>query len=239
MTEAERYRFDVMGYLVRRGALSDDEVAAALEACSIADRPVPGADLMSQRFSGYLDRHPAFRHLIDHPAVFDIVREVCGQNVRLDHTYGIQMVAGTSGLGLHGGGAPFDPAQYAISRDGRMHHGLVAVMWALVDHPFGTGFRCVPGSHHASFPLPHGVDDLVVSVALRPGDVVVFSEALTHGTLPWTEEHDRLALLYKYAPGHLCWSEYTGWSDAIRQGCTPRQRLLLQPPSVGRHQPVV
>jgi hypothetical protein len=225
LTEAERYRFDLQGYLVRRGALAADVVELLVEVCGRLERPVPGTTVASQRFTDFLAEAP--------------VRELCGGNVRLDHSYGIQMLPGTTGLGLHGGGTPYDPAQYYVARGNRTYHGLIAVMWALVDHPEGAGFCCVPGSHKASFALPHGVDDLVKPVPLKAGDMVVFTEALTHGTLPWRAEHQRLALLYKYAPGHLCWSEYTGWGPEVLDRCSPRQRLMLQPPSVGRHQPVV
>ena len=64
------------------------------------------------------------------------------------------MAPGTVGLGLHGGATPFDPAQYYVVNDGRLHCGLVAVQWCLVDHPPGSGFVCVPGSHKAAFAPP-------------------------------------------------------------------------------------
>ena len=44
------------------------------------------------------------------------------------------MRPGTTGLSLHGGGKPFDPAQYYTVDGGNIRTGLVAVQWALVDH---------------------------------------------------------------------------------------------------------
>ena len=137
MTEAERYRFDLQGFLVRRGVLDDGEVEALHAAIDVLDLPRPGPDLGSQRFTGHLPVARRFRDLIDHPAVLEIVREMCGSNVRLDHTYGIVMSPGTSGLALHGGATPFDPAQYYLVEQGRIRTGLVAAQWALVDHPVG------------------------------------------------------------------------------------------------------
>jgi hypothetical protein len=241
LTDDERYAFDVQGFLVRRGVLSPSELTALHEAIDSLGLAAPADTIQSQRFSGHLPGSASFQRLIDHPAVFDVVVELCGRHVRLDHAYGIVMAPGTSGLGLHGGATPFDPAQYYVVRDGQLRCGLVAIQWALVDHPpRGGGFCCVPGSHKANFPLPRAPDRaLVVEVPLAAGDLVVFTEALTHGTLDWEGPSVRRTLLYKYSPGSSTWAEDQRWPTSLLRQLTERQRLLLQPPSVAYHQPVV
>src|SRR5262245_19335384 len=240
MTEAERFRFDLQGYLVRRSVLSPGDVAALNAAVDVLGLPRPGPELGSQRFTDFLPVARRFRDLIDHPAVLEIVRETCGPNVRLDHAYGIAMIRGTAGLGLHGGGTPFDPAQHYRADGGRIRTGLIAAQWALVDHPpDGGGFMCVPGSHKSAFQLPPTFDrELVVQVPMAAGDVLVFTEALTHGTLPWRGDDERRTLLFKYSPGNSAYS-HVKWPAELVDACTDRQRLLLQPPSVGGHRPVV
>jgi len=240
LSDPERYAFDVQGYLVRRGVLMPAEVTALNAAVDGLRTPPPGGTIESQRFNGHLPKAPAFRALIDHPAVFDVVVELCGPHVRLDHTYGIIMTPGTSGLGLHGGASPFDPAQYYVVRDGRIHCGLVAAQWALVDHPPGAGgFCCVPGSHKAAHPLPNGFDPaLVREVPLNAGDVVIFTEALTHATVPWRGPGQRRTLLYKYSPGSSSWAEDQHWPKELMRELTERQKLLLQPPTVAYHRQV-
>ena len=170
--------------------------------------------------------------------------ELCGPTVRLDHCYGIIMSPGTSGVGLHGGATPHDPAQSYSVRDGEMLNGLVAVQWALVDHPKGTGgFCCVPGSHKANFALPDPHDpSMVLEVELRAGDVVFFTEALTHGTMPWLGPKQRRSLFFKYAPGFVAWGRNyeTELNDPeLLALLTDRQRLLLQSPAVYPHEPVI
>ncbi len=240
MTDAERFRFDLQGFLVRHAVLSPGDVAALNTAVDVLDLPPPGPDLASQRFTNFLPVARRFRDLIDHAAVLEIARETCGPNVRLDHAYGIVMSKGTSGLGLHGGGTPFDPAQYYLADGGRIRTGLVSAQWALVDHPAGGGgFICIPGSHKAAFPLPPTFErELAVQVPLAAGDVVVFTEALIHGTLPWFGDQQRRTLLFKYSPGSSAYS-LVQWPAELVEACTERQRLLLQPPSVGGHRPVV
>jgi len=240
--EVERYLFDLRGYVVRDGVLGARELAELHGAVAALELPPPGATVASQRFQHHLGTHPAFRRLIDHPAVLDVVRELVGPHVRLDHAYGIVMARGTGGLGLHGGGTPFDPAQWYLWRDGAMSNGLVAVQWALVDHrPGDGGFACIPGSHKAHLPLPAGraPEGAVVEVPMTAGSLVVFTEALTHATLPWRGAGTRLTLLYKYAPGHLAWArrppleEHPGLADHL----TPRLRRLVDPPSVAGREP--
>ncbi len=239
MTPEERYRFDLQGFLVRRQVLARGDVEALNVAIDVLGPPEPGDDLMSQRFTNHLTAARRFRDLMDHAGIFDIVLELCGRGVRLDHSYGIIMRPGTSGLGLHGGGTPFDPAQYYSVHGQEIRTGLVAVQWVLVDHLAGRGgFICVPGSHKANFAPPARFDDdLVVEVAMQAGDVVIFSEALRHGTATWRGNTQRRTLLYKYSPGNSAWS-HERWPAELVEACTPRQLLLLQPPSVGNHRPV-
>jgi len=240
MSDAERYAFDLQGFLVGRGALSGGEVRTLRRAVDRLGTVRPGDTVGSQRFSGHLAHDQSFRDLLDHPAVLDVVLELCGPTVRLDHAYGIAMASGTGGLGLHGGGTPHDPAQYHRVEGGRIFSGLVAVQWALVDHRVGDGgFGCVPGSHKANFPLPRDLDRrLVAEVPMAAGDVVIFTEALTHCTLPWRGRGNRLTLLNKYSPGHLAWGPDYEDLQSLAPLLTERQRRLLQKPAVYGHRPV-
>ncbi|MCU1500773.1 MAG: protein involved in biosynthesis of mitomycin antibiotics/polyketide fumonisin [Ilumatobacteraceae bacterium] len=240
MTDGERYSFDVQGFLVRRGALSAHEVRLLRLAVVELGLPRAGDSIQSQRFNGHLAHDRTFRDLIDHPAIVHVLTELCGPNVRLDHAYGIIMSPGSAGLGLHGGATPHDPAQHYRVEGGRIFNGLVAVQWALVDHrPGEGGFGCIPGSHRANFALPQEHDPgLVTEVPMAAGDLVVFTEALTHCTIPWRGTGERLSLLNKYSPGHLAWGPDYEDLQALAPLMTDRQRRFLQKPAVFGHQPV-
>ncbi len=242
MTDEERYSFDIHGFVVRRNVLGRRVVAELNTAWDSLQLPRPGSTVQSQRFVGHLARARCFRDLLDHPAVLDVVVELCGAYARLDHTYGIVMAPGTAGLGLHGGGSPFDPAQYYVVAGGQPRCGLVAALWSLVgSEPGDGGFACIPGSHRAAYELPRrvGLDHpLVVEIPLGAGDVILFTEALTHGTRPWRAAHERRVLAYKYSPGSSSWSEDHRLPDELAPLLTPRQRLLFQPPSVAYRRPI-
>jgi hypothetical protein len=242
LTDEERYHFDLYGYVVRRNVLSSGEVRRLHLEIDALGLPPAATSIQSQRFVGVLEAGGLMRDLIDDDAVIDVMRELCGPHVRLDHAYGIVMAPDTAGLGLHGGALPFDPAQYYLVENGHIHCGLTVVQWAVSDHPSGQGgFCCVPGSHKANFRMPATIDidhPLVTEVTLAPGDLVVFTEALTHGTLPWTAAHERRSLLYKYSPGPTSWSVRPPCRPEVLAELSDRQRRLCAPPSVAEH-PVV
>jgi hypothetical protein len=93
----------------------------------------------------------------------------------------------------------------------------------------------VPGSHKANFPRPADLPehDYQVQPELFAGDLLIFTEALMHGTLPWLADHERRVLLFKYSPGSMAWSP----PDIIREQLHPfvdtvgdSLRILLEPP---------
>ena len=239
LTDLQRYFFDVNGYLVFPDVLRSDEVVHLNSVLDDQQLPTPGSDIASQRFRDeFLGWDQACRDLIDHQAVLPIIKALCGPQVRLDHAYGIIMSPDTGGLGLHGGAVPFDPSQFYVAGNGRIHAGLIVVSFALVDvSPGAGGFCCIPGSHKASFPVPEHVDrSMVQHVPHGSGGVVVFTEALTHGTLPWRADYQRRHLLFKYSPGNSAWQRDEGQYAGL--DLTDRQRRLVEPPYVGNRRRV-
>ena len=261
LSEQEKYFFDLTGYLVVRGVLSRDQVTACNDAIEHhADRTVfdpaqPGgppalAGEPRRHLTGMLGWDPAyrepFRDLLVHPVVVGRLNELCGKKFRLDHgPILISAQRGTAGLGLHGGGEPFNASSWYHQQNDRINCRAVTVAWQLVDVNAGDGgFVIVPGSHKSRFAAPDGVKSLqndlglVVQPVLSAGDVLFFAEAALHGTRPWTSQRPRRSLLYKYASRDA--ARYVGraftpeqrYGDWTRQ-LSPEQRSLLYGP--GHH----
>jgi ectoine hydroxylase-related dioxygenase (phytanoyl-CoA dioxygenase family) len=244
VNERERYFFDLYGYVLVEDVLTAAELAAANRAIDALRLPPPRPDDGSPRFHGFLEwEEPLFRRLIDHPRIVPYLKEICGEGFRLDHEYGIYMRRSEAGLGLHGGGTPFDPSQYYLVRGGRMYNGLVVVSWALTDIPPGAGgFCCIPGSHKQEWRPPQGSgsfgpESLLRQVPQPAGSVLIFTEALRHGTLPWQADHERRSLLYKYCPGHMAWGRRQP-SPQLLARLTENQRRVLEPPYVWQRKPI-
>ena len=242
MQPLDRYVFDCRGWAVLPGVLRAAQVAELRGAIAAQRLPRPGRGVGDQRFGEHGDLlrwHEGFRSLLDHPVVIDALHDLVGPTARLDHSYGIMMRPGTSGLGLHGPAQPFDPSQYYVHRGGRMWNGLVAFSWALTDaRPGQGGFGCISGSHRAEEPLPAGAEQLVEEVPIAAGSLLVFTEALFHCTIPWAGTEDRYNVLFKYCPGNSAWDNRLPVPDDVLPLLTPRQRTFAAPPSVYGHPPL-
>ena len=170
-----------------------------------------------------------------------ILELILGDGFRLDHFYGIQMRAGAGGLRLHGGNSPYDPPEFCHFRDGRPFSGLVVVAWNLVDSgPGRGGFVCIPGSHKANYPVPdevmqaHEKADCLGMPEATAGSIVIFTEALTHGTAPWLVDNNRRALLFKYSPAQQSWGSQYAWPPRDVELSTRQQLLFERPYFSGR-----
>jgi hypothetical protein len=247
MSDEERFLFDLRGFLLLRGVLDADRLQRmqAQLAEKIASSPTNNPFL--SRFGGFLEWGDEWAGLIDHPRLLPILRGIIGERFRLDHAYGMAMSAdGERGSeGLHNQAGMFDHGCFYATHGTRMHNGLVVVSYALCDVPAEAGgFCCIPGTHKTLHPLPRhwlGVLDnpLVEHVPMRAGDVLVFTEALTHGTMAWTcTSHERRAVLLKYAPGFL---QFSGNPQPVKnvERLTPRQRLIASPPGSLMNRPEV
>ena len=182
-----------------------------------------------------------FRDLIAAPFVMRAMLATIGPRFRLGGTAGLTMTKGSEGFIFHGGGTPelehMGECFYYRFENGRMRNGLMSVSYSLTDTgPEDGGFACIPGSHKANFLCPLGVRRLEVDlevvkhIALRAGDAVIFTEALTHGTLPWKADFERRLLRYLYAPaihtGGFSGEEFAAYEHEL----TPLQRVMVRPP---------
>ena len=259
MNDTQKYLFDLQGFLVVEGVLSKAKVAAANEAIErhadgIVER-VGEASLSSDSktmqgetgrgdLGGLLSWEKPwcdpFRAMLAHPQITPYLNQLLGKGWRLDHNAGlISMRKGAEGHLLHGSSGPaFDRHQYYIFKDGQMHNGLTVVAWQLADvNPGDGGLALIPGSHKGNYACPQPVrkweahQDVVKQVTCKAGDVVIFTEAVTHGTIPWIADHDRRSVLFRMSPGNLAYATgYNPWPESMLEGLTPQQRAVLEPP---------
>jgi hypothetical protein len=245
MTDRQKYLFDVAGYLVLEDVLTRDHCGRLTDALrKVIDTPpdqlpkgVSHSEPPGEISVGDLTSiGPTFADLIDLPPVIDILTEVISPQLRLEISYGRIRRKGYGGLNLHGGARDdIDPNFTYQHSNGKIFAGHTVASFNLTDvSEEEGGFVCVPGSHNAHFTTPGDLTDfsdgtfdnsVLRSVPCKAGSVVIFTEALAHGALPWNQDHDRVTLFYKYNHAGMKWRPYWPAKEALER-MTPAQRLF-------------
>lgn len=244
MDPEQRYWFDVQGYLVLPNVLSQATVDALnrvldrYEAMDPADYPPPLAlgrerDESTLYLSNVLEADREFYALIDLPAVLPIVREVSLGLFRLNHTYALYHWGGAY-TRPHMGGAPIHPKASYACRNGEIFSLLTKAVYPLRNHEVEDGcFAVIPGSHKANFPLPGdraAVERQLVPIPAKPGDAIVFTEALTHGSCVNQSGRPRRTVYFCYSVGYMPdWTKYRlHFSDELYTRVSDAQREVLR-----------
>ncbi len=249
LTPEQRQLFDTQGYLVIRGALPPAELAAvraaadAAEARWRADPDLPGTRIPEfEEIPAIMEYHPVLFDLVEHPAVFPLIRELLGTGIGLvDHAYYI-----TPPGGLIDGTAWHTDVRTRVP--GVNHAGstmMIRAMYALTDIAADGGATLVlPGTHRQAddTPVPQVSvpEEMPGAVALtcRAGDAYFFNGNLVHapGNNRSAEGVTRRVLLYNY--GHKWMRMWSGHEPspqlAAAAGSPLRRQLLgLTPPYRG------
>ena len=259
MNEHEKFFFDLNGYLVVENALTPDEIAAcntAIDNNPDKMRVRPPEQSLSGDSKALKGKHgrtdlggmltwpkpwcqplPRFTPPIQTSSPTS--QNCCAKTVVSITSTASSMEKGAEGHVMHGGGTADDLTHFYQFHNGRMRCGLTVVSWVLTDcNPGEGGFACIPGSHKSNYKTPRDVArvdrdmGVVKQVPAKAGSAVIFTEALAHGTLPWTANHQRRSILYKYSPGTLTYSSRYLPPDVENalDEFTPTQRALLEPP---------
>ena len=260
MSDREKFLFDLQGFLVVGQILTADEVKAMNDAIDANVPPFTEenwtgpneygggmAGKGSNYGSGEMLTWPQpwcqpFRDLLAHPKAIPYLNTIFGRGWKLDHRPGCLMARkGKGGHGLHGNSSRiFDGAQFYNFSNGQFRTGMTVFQYQLADiNPGDGGITVIPGSHKANFKCPEDImlynedRECVYNVACKAGDLVIFMEATIHGALPWTADHERRSLLYRYCPKYMQWNadnygELTlpEWTKEL----TEVQRAVLEPP---------
>ena len=236
MTENEIFEFDLNGLIIYRNLIPPEDVSRMNNIIDAdQDNEFP------QSFS-FLHLDSIFMDLMANPKTLDIIRTMIGDWMRLDHTYGLQMDHDSDVReNLHGGlRADQGEHQYQWANN-QMWNGLIVVMYALEDvKPDDGGFIAVLGSHKSNINsyTPPVDSHLVQNPSLKAGDMLIFTEALVHGTKTWQSKKRRRSLLYKYSPGYSAWGPSESLSPFLDLAQNDLQRDLLRPPYVGNRNPI-
>ena len=242
LNEEQRFLFDTLGYIIIPDLLSADQVS---EMQSTLRDPTEDSLHWGKIWRDILDLpnlSPILEDLVGNPMLREArrVRDMADlPTYRLDHiNVHTHVEKGYEGRPLHGGLPVAGSFKY---HDGIFYNGLSVVSFELFDtHPNDGGFACIPGTHKANVALPEGwadmserVHDCVARIAAKPGDAIIFTEALIHGSLPWNVDAPRRTVFYKFSPITVSWAADFFNPDDYRQydDMDDRKLAVLEPPN--------
>eukprot|EP00116_Pleurobrachia_bachei_P006894 sb/3467156/ len=268
LTPAQRYLFDLRGFLILRNVISPTEIEAARTAITanmhrFHERAGGLLNSRLDQFKGNRGRLDCgtmltwdkphceiFRRFLAHNAVIHALNELCGKGFRLDHLpLAIIQYKGAEGFDLHGGNVDSEGNwQQDLSyecRYGKISCNLLNVAIPLDATANGDGgFVIVPGSHKANFPIPGDLEkcdnlcenEYLLNPRLDPGDVLLFTEAATHGAFPWQGATEcRRTLFYRYCPPNFAYGRgYLDKNPGLAAELEEKEAVVLQAPFVNR-----
>jgi hypothetical protein len=249
LTPAQRYFYQVNGYLVLKGVISPDECRRLRQ---LADRMDADEDC-TYKHDGYpktpirtvLSRAAWYDpHLLEtamHPAILPVIEEIVGGEVRLEeHQFIInypdpklsQQTQKPVSLREEGWHRGIGPSFGSFQANGHSHCLFTKALIYLTDNGPGEGTWVVPGSHKLELPTKQLVEfldeTLVRQLQAQIGDVLILSETLIHAAPSLTTTSaPRYTLIYGYtAPFMQTWNRYDPPADLLAR-VTPQQRAFL------------
>ncbi len=259
LTETDIYKFDLNGYIILKNALSTNEIKqleTELEAIPniepnqwhghIHREQYANAAKRGTSYQQIYEAGPGFQRLIDHPAYIDHVKHFIGNQddfdaylapVYIDECFALKCEKGEH-IGLHSGGYKRTKRTQFRFHNGNFHCGQINVFIPLTDiGPCDGATLVIPGSHKGNFKLPEGSNKSeatrkalgAIEVHLNKGDVLLFVDAICHGSVARINEGERRVVIYRFGPG---WgnSRY-GYlpSKELVERLSDEQRKIVQP----------
>ena len=234
MTESERFHFDLAGFVVRPAILAADEIDAIVDqidrikrdpdSLPPAHRAVPGGPSSV---------------LIDHPRVVDVLHDIIGPEIRLESSGSVWRSKGEAHGDLHGGGPQQgDPIFGYRVNNGRIHAGMVRVVFELTDVAKGDGgTHFIAGSHKSNFPMhpdhmslePGKRSPFLTTYECPAGSAIFFTENVCHAGPEWRRDTPRVAVLNAYAHLATHWHRLTLPAEVLES--LPREKqAYFRPP---------
>ena len=245
MKDDLKYLFDLNGYVLLENIISPSEVTrinqviASLEQCNTENFPpnvIQGKPRTPEELfvSNVVEADPAITALVDIEPVIDIIKFVTCGLFRLNHSYSLSHWKDAQ-TPLHMGGTPIHPkANYHCTGD-QIFSCVTKAAFPIANHRRDDGcFAVVPGSHKSSFPSPYGTKPdehpSLIPIDATPGDAIVFTEAMTHGSLQNLTGNCRRSVFLVYSVGYMPdWTKFgLRFSDEFTSSLDDRKKEIVR-----------
>ena len=251
MNDEQKYLFDLQGYIVLKNVVPENIIQSVekltrnllTETSSSLSDPVSIKDWDNDDRSihNIVEADTAFQYFIDIPEVIDIVQEISGDTYRLNHTYGKFWTGIGNYTTFHFHGTPLVPQASYRYHNGQIISTLTKAVFPLLDCNEDDGcFAVIPGSHKSNFERPFGdhhhprMSPKIEPIPANAGDCIIFSEALSHGSVVNTSGRTRNTLYYCYSIGWMKdWGRNLWFSENIFKSLSKERADIVKLKSPG------
>lgn len=245
MTDEQRYLFDTQGYVILKNVVPQETVVEVnkvmdwLESLAPEDLPYGSSHGKPRTESelylaNMVEAHPIFHQFINDPNVMPFIKETTLGLYRLNHAYAIYRW-GSGYTYIHMSNTPLHPKATYQCLNGEMLSLTTKSVYPMRNHNAEDGcFAAIPGSHKSNFVRPWGdhpdENPPLVPVEAQPGDCIIFTEALAHGSMVNTSGRNRRTLYFCYSVGYMPdWSKYgLQFSDRFSDSLNEEQREIVR-----------
>ncbi len=242
----EREAFERDGYLVRRGALSPQEVEHYLRVVDTLAETQSGENIGSSTESApqlveirnAIALSDELLPLLDHAGAFPLMAQLLGWNIQLSTSHVFVRTptpregVGFKAIGWHADGPNPRPLRIPAS-NGEVEPRLYAkIGYFLTDlsQPDKGNLRVVPGSHLNAERPPldsNGEPEGAIQVLTEPGDAVFFENRIWHAVGPNYSDVACKNIYLGYCYRWVKPIDYITQSPELLSKATPIQRQLL------------
>ena len=173
--------------------------------------------------SNILEINKIFEKIGSLPIFLKLIKRVTGNSnfFRLNHAVCMTKLKKDSYTHLHMGNLPHHPKVFYFVKNGLIFSNVTKIFVPLCNNKINDGgFAVVPGSHKSNFLRPYDNNPKKNLSCLKhleenPGDAIIFTEALAHGSMMNKSNKIRRILSYMYSVKYMPdWGKFNlGYSE--------------------------
>ena len=213
------YEFDLNGYVVLKNIINRNRInkinkkLKSLEGKKSTDLPHnvffgKEKNRSEAYMSNILETDKEFEKIAIIPKVLTIMKHIKSNFFRLNHTVAMTKFKKNTYTYLHMGNIPNHPKIFYFVKNAKIFSNVTKVLFPICNNTEKDGgFAVIPGSHKANFIRPYNSEPknnkLLKYVDAKPGDAIIFTEALAHGSMINKTNNIRRVLSYCYSVGYM------------------------------------
>ena len=242
------YLFDLNGYYILKNVINLEDIKKANKIIQNIEKK-KNSELPKNIFFGkkknkkelyisnILELDKIFEKFASLPIFLKLIKRVTGNSnfFRLNSAVAMSKLKKKSFTYLHMRNLPHHPKIFYFTKNEKIFSNISKILIPLCNNKMSDGgFAVIPGSHKSNFVRPFNNNPIKNLTCLKhldvePGDAVIFTEALAHGSLTNNSNKIRRILSYMYTVKYMPdWTKFKlKYSKDYISKCSPKIKKLI------------